>query len=49
MTTLVRRQAFFLSTFALTALLLALPVVPASATTSGIDTPPGVRKFTARG
>ena len=41
MTTLSRRRAFFLSTCALTALLLALPGVPASATTptSGIDTP----------
>ena len=43
MTTLARRRAFFLSTFALTALLLALPWVPASAaTSSGIDTPAGV-------
>jgi hypothetical protein len=42
MTTLARRRAFSLSTFALTALLLALPVVPALATTSGIDTPAGV-------
>lgn len=43
MTTLARRRAFFLSTFALTALLLAFPLASASAATSnGIDTPAGV-------
>jgi hypothetical protein len=42
MPTLARRQAFFLSTFALTALLLAVPLASASATSSGVDTPNGV-------
>jgi hypothetical protein len=42
MTTLARRRAFFLSTYAVTALLLAFPLASASATTSGVDTPPGV-------
>ena len=42
MPALARRRALFLSTFTLTALLLALPVVPALAATSGIDTPTGV-------